>query len=115
MLGQSTDLEGNPVGEYDSNPMLNTRVYDVMFPDGDVQQYSANIIAPSIYDSTDDDGHRYQFLEEFIGHKKLHNVLSKSDGYVTTKMGKDNTSKDYQRLEYACPMDRWSVLLGSHD
>ena len=48
--------------------MLNTRVYDVMFPDGEVQQYSANVIAQSIYDSADEDGYRYQLLDEIIGH-----------------------------------------------
>ena len=43
VLGQATDTEGDLIGEYDPNPMLNTRVYEVMFPDGEVQQYSANI------------------------------------------------------------------------
>ena len=57
VLVQSTNLEGDPIGEYDPNTTLKTRVYDVMFPDGDVQQCSTNIIVQSIYDSTDDDGH----------------------------------------------------------
>ncbi len=29
VLGRSTNLEGNPIGEYDPNPMLNTRVTQV--------------------------------------------------------------------------------------
>ena len=57
VLVQSTNLKGDPIGEYDPNTTLKSRVYDVMFPDGDVQQYSTNIIVQSIYDSTDDDGH----------------------------------------------------------
>ena len=38
VLGQSfSNIEGDPIGEYDSNLMLNFRVYNVMFPDGEVQ------------------------------------------------------------------------------
>ena len=42
VIGRATNNDGEPVGMYDSNPILNTRVYDVMFPDGSIQQYSAN-------------------------------------------------------------------------
>ena len=87
VLGQSTDIKGDPIGEYDPNPMINTRVYDVMFPDGEVQQYSANVIAQSLYDSADEDGYQYQFLDEIIGHKKLKDVLNKSEGYVVSNNG----------------------------
>jgi hypothetical protein len=37
--------------------MLDIRIYDVMFPDGVVQQYAANIIAENIYSQVDSDGH----------------------------------------------------------
>ena len=67
VLGQSTDIEGDPIGEYDPNPTNNTTAYDVMLPDGEVQQYSANVIAQSLYDSADEDGYQYQFLSEIIG------------------------------------------------
>ena len=87
ILGQSTDLTGDPIGEYSPNPMINTRVYDVMFPDGEVQQYSANVIAQSLYDLADEDGYRYQFLDEIIGHKKLKDTLDKSEGYLVSSNG----------------------------
>ncbi len=49
VIGHSVDGEGTPSkGQYDSNPMLNTRVHDVIFPDGAIQQYSANLIAESL-------------------------------------------------------------------
>ena len=45
VIGCSTDGEGNPIGQYDPNLMLNTRVYDVMFPNGGaIQQSSANLL-----------------------------------------------------------------------
>ena len=82
VLGQSTNNDGDPIGEYDDNPMLNTRVYDVIFPDGVVHQYSANIIAQNIYEATDEDGFRYQLLEEIIDHKKTPEAVSYADANV---------------------------------
>ena len=82
VLGQATAVEGDPIGEYDPNPMLNTRVYKVMFPDGEVQQYSANVIAQSIYDSADEDGYRHQLLDEIIGHRRSKEAVDKSNEYV---------------------------------
>ena len=43
------DADGNIVGTYDDNPILNTIVYDVEFPDGAVKQYAANVIAENMY------------------------------------------------------------------
>ena len=37
-------MDRNSVGTYGMNPVTNYRVYYVMFLDGLVQQYSANII-----------------------------------------------------------------------
>ena len=99
VLGQSTNIDGEPIGEYDDNPMLNTRVYDVMFPDGIVHQYSANIIAQNIYESSDDDGYRYQLMEEIIGHRKSKDAVSKEEGYITGKNGQKKkriTSKGWE-------------------
>ena len=64
-----------------------------MFPDSDVQQHSANIIAQSLYDSANEDGHMYQLLDEIIGHKKLKNALDSSKGYVVSNNGQQNRVK----------------------
>ena len=56
VVGRVTDGGGRPVGNYHKDPLLDTRVYDVIFPDGSSQQYSANLIAESIYMECDDNG-----------------------------------------------------------
>ena len=33
VIGRAINTDGDLVGVYDSNPILSTRVYDVMFPD----------------------------------------------------------------------------------
>ena len=71
ILGQSTDVNENTIWDFYGNPMLNTtQVYDVVFPDGIAQQYSAVIIVHSVFDLSDEDGHRYQLLEDVIGYGK---------------------------------------------
>ena len=59
-----------------------------MFPDGEVQQYSANVIAQSIYESADEDGHRYQLLDEIVGHRRLKEAVDKSNETLSPRMGK---------------------------
>ena len=50
--------DGKLVGTYSDNPMLNTLMYDVKFPDGATKPYSDNMIAENIYNSVNSDGHR---------------------------------------------------------
>ena len=45
VIGRAKDIDGMSLGDYDSNPYLDTRVYNVMFPDGVVEQYAANVLA----------------------------------------------------------------------
>jgi hypothetical protein len=44
-------MEGNLVGQYNNNPVLNTRIYLAEFPEGHIAEYSANMIAEAVYDS----------------------------------------------------------------
>ena len=43
------DKNGKVKGTYNKNPILDTRVHNVMFPDGVVCQYEENIIAENMY------------------------------------------------------------------
>ena len=58
VIGRSKDKDGNFIGTSNKNIVLDTTVYDVMFPDGSLSQYSANIIAESIHSQVDEEGHR---------------------------------------------------------
>ena len=35
---QSKNGNGEPIGSYDINPFLNTTIYDVEFPDGEIRE-----------------------------------------------------------------------------
>ena len=69
VVGITRDRMGNEIGTYDSNPINNTRVYDVMFPDGSVEQYAANIIAENLVNQCNDEGQRYIFLDSILDHR----------------------------------------------
>ena len=64
----------------------------------------------SIYDSADEDGHRYLLLDEIIGHRKLKDALNKSKGYIVSSKDR-KPSKDNQRLENTDPVERWTAFL----
>lgn len=87
VIGKSKDKDGRIIGQYNSNPILNTTVYDVMFPDGAVQQYAANTIAENIFSQVDEEGYRFQLLDHIIDHKKDHTAVEKGDAYVYDKKG----------------------------
>jgi hypothetical protein len=47
---------GRPEGNYDEVPLMNTMTYDVRFPDGDVKEYSANVISENLLNQVGDKG-----------------------------------------------------------
>ena len=67
VIGRASDRDGMPIGEYNNNPILNTRGYDVIFSDGNILQYSANVIVENIFSQVDDEGYRYLPIHEWNG------------------------------------------------
>ena len=70
VLGRKRDGDGNPIGQYHPNPILDTTVHEVEFPDGTIQEYAANVLADALYSQVDPDGNRWLLLEEIIDHEK---------------------------------------------
>jgi len=79
VVARKCDHDGNPVGCSHPNPILDTRVYQVTFPDGNGAKYSANIIAECLYSQVDDEGRQYLLLDEIIDHKKMHEAVADED------------------------------------
>ena len=55
-------------GQALSNPILDSRIYNIEFPDGGIGDFTTNTIAESLYSSLDDEGYNYGILEGIIGH-----------------------------------------------
>jgi hypothetical protein len=54
--GRKHDENGNPVGISNTNPLLDTRVFNIQFHDGHTEEYAANSIIENIYSQLDPNG-----------------------------------------------------------
>ena len=61
---------GDPIGTRNTNPILDTRVYNVRFGDGHTEAFSANVIAQALWDQVDDNGDQFLILQEITSHQK---------------------------------------------
>ena len=88
---RAVDSLGQPVGVANSNPLLDTREYDIEYSDGTIETVTANLIAENILSQVNEKGHRQLMLDEIIDHK-----------YLGTNKGKRNgkrkrfTAKDWE-------------------
>ena len=60
--------DGQVTGTYDNNPFLNSIIYYVEFPDGQVKEYAANIIAENMLTQVDSDGMSTSLMEAIVDH-----------------------------------------------
>ena len=96
VVGRSKDSEGKVLGEFDANPLLNSIIYDVEFPDGAIKQYAANVIAENMFSQIDEYGHNYLLLDHIIDYSKDGHAVDKADKYVYTKSGQRRMRKTTQ-------------------
>jgi hypothetical protein len=77
--------DGNVAGTYDENPCLNSMIYEVEFPDGQLKEYAANIIAENMLTQVDSDGYSLMMMEAITDHRKDDTIaVPKTDKYLTT-------------------------------
>ena len=65
------------------NPILDTRVYEVEFPNGRTAEYAANVIAENLYAMCDPEGIQQQLMDSIIGHESDSTAVTEQDRYVT--------------------------------
>ena len=82
VIGCKRDEQGNPVGVANANCILDTRVYDVQFPDGHTETFAANVIAENIYSQLDSEGNRLLLIDEIIDHCRDHRAINTDDKYI---------------------------------
>ena len=82
---RSKDLNGEFIGTYNANPLLNSILYDVEFEDGSIKQYSANIIAENIHSQVDPEGFSTTLFDSIIDYKSNSKTVPKDKMFVCTK------------------------------
>lgn len=87
VVSRKRDSDGMLIGTENQNPILDTRVYNVDFGDGNYGEYSANLLIENINEQVDEDGHQYQTFKGFVDHRKSDEAVDKADGFYVTKQG----------------------------
>ena len=93
VIQRTKDDQGKIRGSHNPNPILDTRIYDVMFPDGAIQQYAANIIAENMYNQVDNEGYQHLLLDCITDHRSDGKAIKKDDAYFTTSTGRKHQRK----------------------
>ena len=69
ILRKSVNENGQVIGVHNENPLLNTLVYDVEFPDDDMKKYAANLIAKNVLSQVDINVYYTNTMELILDHK----------------------------------------------
>ena len=86
--------DGQVTGTYDNNSYLNSIIYDVEFPDGQVKEYPANIISENMLTQVDSDGMSNTLMEAIMDRQRdEEKALQHQDKYVQNKNGRHHLRK----------------------
>jgi hypothetical protein len=80
VVRRKRELDGTVRGKADSNSMLNSRTYEIEFPDGRSDEYTANMIAENMYAQCDIEGRQYNIMEGIIDHTTDGNAVEPATG-----------------------------------
>ena len=102
MVSRVKDKDVKLKGNYNKNPILDTRVYDVMFLDGAVCQYAANIIAENMYYQVDSNSYHTILLKEITDHRKSVMSVPIDDKFVVSKNISKSLRKSTKGWDFLC-------------
>lgn len=85
--------DGEFSGRGHSNPLFDTREYEIEYDDGTTDRYYANIIAENLYSQVDSEGNRHLVFKEMVDHKSDGSAIIKQDGYTISKNGNKVSKK----------------------
>ena len=106
--------DGSLVGTKNDNPICDSRIYEVEFPDGNYKEYAANVIIENLYAHVDDDGKSHAMLIGIIDHQSDDSAITKDEGSFITPHGtrrKRITTKGWRlKVEWDDGTSSWVPL-----
>jgi len=79
------DEHGNLIGNHSFDPLNDSSIYIVQFSNGDLAEYSTNIIVENLMSQVNDDGRTANIFQGIIGHVKTDEAIA--EGWITTSSG----------------------------
>jgi hypothetical protein len=76
------EMDGTVRWRSNANSMLETRTYEIEFPDGRSDEYTANVISENMCSQCDDEGRQYSLMEGIIDHKTYGHAIDRADMYI---------------------------------
>jgi len=102
------------VGKYHANPVLDTRVHNVLLPDGAVKQYTANVITEHMYSQCDHEGYQHQIPDCILDVRKDNTALCNYNAFIINKHGrkipKKTTKGWFFNVRWKDGSDSWVPL-----
>jgi hypothetical protein len=99
VTARKRDSHGTPIGTANNNPILDTRIYEVTFPDGHTAEFAANVIAKCLYSQVDSEGNQCIIMDEIVDWRKSKEAVDDSDIFQISHNGNIHprqTTKGYQ-------------------
>jgi hypothetical protein len=82
VVRRKRELDGIVRGRSNANSMLDTRTYEIEFPDGRSDEFTANMIAENMYAQCDIEGRQYNIMEGIIDHRTDGHAVAPDDMYI---------------------------------
>jgi hypothetical protein len=80
---------------------MNSIVYEVEFPDGELKEYAANILAENMLSQVDSEGHNTLLMRNIIDYKKDDaTAVPMKDKYLVARSGQKRLRKTTQGLSF---------------
>jgi hypothetical protein len=101
VMGRKRAADGTPVGVVHSNPILDTREYEVPFPDRSTDCSAENMIAESLYSQVDAEGREFILMKEIVDHRSDGSAVPVDDAYYVDPNGRTTrrmTTKGWKLL-----------------
>ncbi len=110
VTGWKRDIDGNPIGCANANPILNTRSYIVEFSGGEQIELTVNMIAELLYAQCDPDGNQYVLLEDINDHRKTNSAVMLCDQKVVRAEGRTYLKQTTIGWQLCCQWKDGSTL-----
>jgi hypothetical protein len=114
VVRRKRELDGTVRGLANANSMLDTRTYEIEFPDGRSDEYTTNVITDNIYAQCDIEGRQYNLMEGVFDHKTDVHAVKPADMYIkhgSNKQVRKTTKVCNLRVEWKYGTTSWECLV----
>jgi len=87
VISRKRSSDGTLIGQKNQEPQLDSRLYNVKFPDGHFEQYSANVLHESLTSKLDDQGYDIGHIKELCGYRFSSKMIPKNKSFITSFNG----------------------------